>query len=209
MVRLAVLQVRESGTYETLGVQQRVRTEQLSATRAEILDRNGSPLAITLDARDIYANPTLVTDPAGEAGGPKDASILDWVSAKAPALMEAHQLSTKAARVGFDWKHIEEIFDKIQEELDELRAAIRIHFKSKLEDDHVRVREEMGDLLFAVTNVARHLQVEPEAALKLTNRKFRRRFRHIEGSLAAQGKTFDGTTLEDLESLWLEAKTRT
>ena len=67
MVRLAVLQVRESGTYETLGVQQRVRTEQLSATRAEILDRNGSPLAITLDARDIYANPTLVTDPAGEA----------------------------------------------------------------------------------------------------------------------------------------------
>src|SRR5712692_2307643 len=144
---------------------------------------------------------------AGDAGGPKEASILDGVSAKAPALMEAHQLSTKAARVGFDWQRIEDIFDKIQEELDELRAAIRIHAESKQEDDHVRVREEMGDLLFAVTNVARHLQVEPEAALKLTNRKFRRRFRHIEESLAAQGKTFDGTTLEDLESLWLEAKT--
>ena len=68
VVRLAVLQVRESGTYEALGVEQRVRTEQLSAQRAEILDRNGSPLAITLDARDVYANPTLVTDPVGEAG---------------------------------------------------------------------------------------------------------------------------------------------
>ena len=67
VVRLAVLQVRESGTYEALGVEQRVRTEQLSAHRAEILDRNGSPLAITLDARDVYANPTLVTDPVGEA----------------------------------------------------------------------------------------------------------------------------------------------
>jgi cell division protein FtsI (penicillin-binding protein 3) len=68
VVRLAVLQVRESGTYEALGVEQRVRTEQLSAHRAEILDRNGSPLAITLNARDVYANPTLVTDPVGEAG---------------------------------------------------------------------------------------------------------------------------------------------
>jgi cell division protein FtsI (penicillin-binding protein 3) len=67
VLRLAVLQVRESGTYEALGVEQRVRTEQLSATRAEILDRNGSPLAITLDARDVYANPTLVTDPSAEA----------------------------------------------------------------------------------------------------------------------------------------------
>lgn len=67
VVRLAVLQVRESGTYEALGVEQRVRTEQLSATRAEILDRNGSPLAMTLDARDVYADPTLVTDATGEA----------------------------------------------------------------------------------------------------------------------------------------------
>src|SRR4051794_41653770 len=67
VVGLAVLQVRESGAYEALGVEQRVRTEQLSAQRAEILDRDGCPLAITLDARDVYANPTLVTDPIGEA----------------------------------------------------------------------------------------------------------------------------------------------
>ncbi len=133
-------------------------------------------------------------------------SILDGVSAKTPALMEAHQLSTKAARVGFDWKHSEEIFDKIQEELDELRAAIKVHAESKAEADHALIREEVGDLLFAITNIARHLQVEPEAALKLTNRKFRRRFRHIENSLRARGQEFAATTLEEMESLWQEAK---
>jgi MazG family protein len=135
-------------------------------------------------------------------------SILAGVSTKAPALMEAHQLSTKAARVGFDWKSIEDIFDKIQEELDELRAAIRIHAESKQETDHTLVREEIGDVLFAVTNVARHLQVEPEAALKLTNRKFRRRFRHIEETLHRSGQDFAVTTRDEMESLWQEAKTK-
>jgi MazG family protein len=135
-------------------------------------------------------------------------SVLAGVSAKAPALMEAHQLSTKAARVGFDWKRIEDIFDKIQEELDELRAAIRIHDESKQETDHTLVREEIGDVLFAVTNVARRLQVEPEAALKLTNRKFRRRFRHIEETLHQRGQDFAVTTLDEMESLWQEAKTK-
>jgi tetrapyrrole methylase family protein/MazG family protein len=140
---------------------------------------------------------------------PQDASLLDGVSSKAPALMEAHQLSTKAARVGFDWQHIEDIFAKIQEELDELRAAIVVHAESKAEADHARVREEVGDLLFAVTNVARHLQVEPEAAMKLTNRKFRRRFRHIEETLRERGQEFEATTLDELEALWQEAKAKT
>jgi len=135
-------------------------------------------------------------------------SILDGVSSKTPALMEAHQLSTKAARVGFDWQRTEDIFDKIQEELDELRAAIKIHTESKAEADHALMREEVGDLLFAVTNVARHLQVEPEAALKLTNRKFRRRFRHLEESLRQRNQEFATTTLEEMETLWQEAKTK-
>ena len=137
---------------------------------------------------------------------PQDASLLDGVSSKAPALMEAHQLSTKAARVGFDWQRIEDIFAKIQEEVAELRAAIDVHTQSGNEADHTRVREEVGDLLFAVTNVARHLQVEPEAALKLTNRKFRRRFRYIEESLRRRGQEFEATTLDELEALWQEAK---
>jgi MazG family protein len=133
-------------------------------------------------------------------------SILDGVSSKAPALMEAHQLSTKAARVGFDWKKVDDIFDKLHEEIEELHAAITDHATVKDEATHTRVREEIGDLLFAATNIARHMQVEPEVALKLTNRKFRKRFQHIEASLFALGKNFDEMSLDELEALWQEAK---
>lgn len=139
-------------------------------------------------------------------GGGKETSLLDGVSTKVPALMEAHQLSTKAARVGFDWEKLEDIFDKLNEEVAELRAAIQTHTDSHNEENHARVREEIGDLLFAVTNIARHLKVEPEAALKLTNRKFRRRFHHIENSLIAQQRSFESANLAELESLWQEAK---
>lgn len=133
-------------------------------------------------------------------------SLLDGVSSKAPALMEAHQLSTKAARVGFDWKQVDDIFDKLHEEIDELRSAISDHVNLKDEATHTRVREEIGDLLFAATNIARHMQVEPEAALKLTNRKFRQRFKHIEETLSEKGKKFDATSLDELEELWQQAK---
>ncbi len=168
---------------------------------------------------------------AGKGEVAKDSSLLDGVSAKAPALMEAHQLTTKAARVGFDWQQIEDIFAKLHEEIDELKAAIKerderpqtraTNAQSTSEqrareaparpfDDeetaHTHVREELGDLLFAVTNIARHLGVEPEAALKLTNRKFRRRFRHIEQGLKARGRTLDAATLAEMEELWQEAK---
>jgi MazG family protein len=143
---------------------------------------------------------------AGKDAQAKDSSLLDGVSRKAPALMEAHQLSTKAARVGFDWQRIEDIFDKLHEEIDELRAAIQSHTESETEADKGRVREELGDLLFAVTNIARHLQVEPEAALKSTNRKFRRRFQFIEEGLKARGRNLDAASLEEMEELWQEAK---
>ena len=134
-------------------------------------------------------------------------SILDGVSSKAPALMEAHQLSTKAARVGFDWKNVEEIFEKLHEEIEELRQAIKEHANLNDEETHTRVREEIGDLLFAATNIARHMHVEPEVALKLTNRKFRQRFKFIEDRLREQSRAFNQTTLDDLEKLWQQAKT--
>ncbi|HWN10897.1 MAG TPA: nucleoside triphosphate pyrophosphohydrolase [Pyrinomonadaceae bacterium] len=136
----------------------------------------------------------------------REESLLDGVSSKAPALMEAHQLSTKAARVGFDWQSIEDIFAKLEEEIGELRAAIETHATSQSEADHTMVREEIGDLLFAATNIARHLQVEPEAALKLTNRKFRRRFGYIESKLKERVQSFDATSLEEMEELWQSAK---
>jgi MazG family protein len=141
----------------------------------------------------------------GKAGS-EEASILDGVSTKAPALMEAHQISTKVARVGFDWTQIKDIFEKLQEEVDELREAIDLHAGTNDEADHAHVREEIGDLLFVITNIARRLNVEPEAALKLSNRKFRRRFAHIEKQLREQNRRFEETTLAELEELWQEAK---
>ena len=143
---------------------------------------------------------------AGKISHEINASILDGVSTKAPALMEAHQISTKVARVGFDWKNVAEIFGKLHEELDELRAAIDTHAETNDEADHAHVREEIGDLLFVITNIARRLNVEPEAALKLSNRKFRRRFGFIEKSLREQNRKFEDTTIDDLEELWQEAK---
>jgi len=144
---------------------------------------------------------------AGKLAGEKEGtSILDGVSTKAPALMEAHQISTKVARVGFDWKSVDEIFEKLREEADELRAAIESHAESNDEDDHAHVREEIGDLFFVITNIARHLRVEPEAALKLANRKFRQRFGYIEAELRKQNKTLNATSLEELETLWQKAK---
>jgi MazG family protein len=141
-----------------------------------------------------------------DTGADANNSLLEGVSRKAPALMEAHQLATKAARVGFDWQSIEDIFAKLHEELDELREAIRQHAETSDEADKTRVRDELGDVLFAVANIARHLQVEPEAALKVTNRKFRRRFQHIERGLHARGRSLDAATLDEMEALWQEAK---
>lgn len=148
---------------------------------------------------------------AGKEARAENSSLLDGVSSKAPALMEAHQLSTKAARVGFDWKRIADIFDKLHEEIEELREAIRESEAATgeafgAEERQARVREELGDLLFAVTNIARHLKTEPEAALKLANRKFRRRFQYIEREFALRGRSLDGATLDEMEALWQEAK---
>src|SRR5947208_16971474 len=90
-------------------------------------------------------------------GETEGASILDGVSTKAPSLMEAHQISTKVARVGFDWKNVEEIFAKMHEELDELSEAIKAHAYTNDEEDRAKVREAIGDRLFVVTNIARSL----------------------------------------------------
>jgi MazG family protein len=161
------------------------------------------------DAATVLLNWETMKAEERRAAGKTEAtetSLLAGVSSKAPALMEAHQLSTKAARVGFDWKSVDEIFEKLQEEIEELRTAIKDHADMKDEANHARVREEIGDLLFAATNIARHMKVEPEAALKLTNRKFRRRFEYIETTLQKRGQPFDQTSIDELEEFWQEAK---
>lgn len=126
-------------------------------------------------------------------------SILDDVPVHFPALLEALKLTKKAAKAKFDWENIEQIFDKLTEEIGELKSAISKKDESECED-------EIGDLLFVVVNLARKLDVEPETALKRTNRKFRRRFNFIERELKARGKNFDESNLEEMDELWNESK---
>lgn len=127
--------------------------------------------------------------------------VLSGVPHALPALLKASRLTEKAARVGFDWEKIDDIFAKIDEEVHELREAIA-------KDDRAEVEAEMGDLLFTLANIARRLEINPEEALQLTNRKFKARFEHVESSLREQGRTFDQSSLDEMDDLWNEAKSR-
>jgi tetrapyrrole methylase family protein/MazG family protein len=136
------------------------------------------------------------------AKGKDDASMLDSVHKGLPAVMEAFQLTTKVSRVGFDWPSAEGALAKLDEETLELREA------AKDGEDPRKVMEEVGDLLFVAVNVARLLGVDPESALKAANRKFRRRFGHVEERLRADGRSPAASTLEEMDRLWDEAKAR-
>jgi MazG family protein len=131
----------------------------------------------------------------------KEASqdLLATVPRALPALVEAQQITSRAARAGFDWSNADEVLAKLDEE--------RLEFAEACErgsDDHIE--DEVGDLLFTIVNLARFVKVDPEQALRRTNAKFRQRFGHVERRLAAQGKQVSGTTIEELEALWQEAK---
>ena len=134
-------------------------------------------------------------------------SLLDDVPLAFPALTRAIKLQNKAARVGFDWPSLTPVLSKLREELTELEAALAEHNAASAGVDP-KVVEEFGDLLFVVANVARHLEIDPETALRGANDKFTRRFRHIEQSLAAEGRTPEQSTLEEMDALWDEAKLR-
>lgn len=136
----------------------------------------------------------------GRAEGPTGA--LDGVARALPALLRAEKIQKRAALVGFDWKETAPVIDKIEEELGELRRELTADGI-----DQARVADELGDVLFAVANLARHCKVDPEAALRATNDKFERRFRHIERRLGETGRKPADATLEEMEALWQEAKT--
>jgi nucleoside triphosphate diphosphatase len=164
-----------------------------------------------------------------EAGGGKavkdaevPASILGGVSSAMPALLEAHKLSSRAAHVGFDWPNVEGLFDKLREETEELREQLaafpapgpRPHGrgvagsgKATVPDKlRARLEEEVGDLFFVLVNIARYLSLDPESALKKTNRKFKRRFQWMEQRLRESGRDPEQATMDELESLWQQAK---
>ena len=127
---------------------------------------------------------------------------LDGVTLGLPALTRAAKLGSRAARVGFDWPDAAGVLDKVREEIGELQGAV--------EGGQVaHVREELGDLLFSVAQLARHLQVDPEGALRDAGGKFERRFRRIEALLAAQGRAPADATADELEALWAQAKRET
>jgi ATP diphosphatase len=149
-------------------------------------------------------------------------SILAGISFSMPSLLEAHKLSSRAAQVGFDWPDMEGLFDKLGEETAELRQHLR-EFPAPgprpegrgvagsgrqtiPEDLRLRLEEEVGDLFFVMVNIARYLALDPESALRKTNRKFRRRFQRMEQRLQENGTALEEASMDKLESLWQQAK---
>jgi tetrapyrrole methylase family protein/MazG family protein len=129
------------------------------------------------------------------------ASVLDGVPRELPALLRAHRLQEKASRVGFDWNEARQVFQKVEEELAELRAAM----ESEQPD---RMEAELGDLLFSLVNLGRFIAVNPEDALRKTIARFIARFQYIEEELARRGKAPGQVTLEEMDALWAEAKAK-
>ncbi len=127
-------------------------------------------------------------------------SVLDGVPSALPALLRCEKLGKRAARVGFEWPDVGGALDKLDEELGELKAEID-------HGDAARLTDEIGDVLFSVVNVARHLRIDPEAALRHANTKFERRFHAVENSYAADGKDIADASLENMEERWQSAKT--
>jgi MazG family protein len=153
---------------------------------------------------------------------PAPESILKSISSSMPSLLEAHKLSSRAAQVGFDWPNVEGLFDKLAEETAELREQL-LKFPAPgprpegrgvagsgrqaiSEDLRTRLEEEVGDLFFVMVNIARYLALDPESALRKTNRKFRRRFQWMEERLREKGTALESASMDELESLWQQAK---
>ena len=162
-----------------------------------------------------------------EAGGGKTVqpdkpeSVLAGVSSAMPALLEAHKLSSRAAHVGFDWPEVGGLFEKLEEEASELKEELKT-LPSPPQPTHRgvagsgkpavpeqlrhRLEEEVGDMFFVLVNIARYLSLDPESALKKTNRKFKRRFQWMEDQLRASGRGPADATMDEMESLWQQAK---
>ncbi|MCB1009955.1 MAG: nucleoside triphosphate pyrophosphohydrolase [Acidobacteria bacterium] len=187
----------ESGAFE-LG-------DAIEHVRAKMVARHphvfgGEELATAAEVRDAWERRKL----RDEGNGRK--SLLDGAAAASmPALLAAYRLTQKAAGVGFDWPDAAAVLDKLDEEVGELRAEL-VGDAAPTGERLERAREELGDLLFTVANLARKLEIDPEAALAGTLIKFRRRFGHVERELAARGRELGEATLEEMDALWEEAK---
>ncbi|MGA8270752.1 MAG: nucleoside triphosphate pyrophosphohydrolase [Candidatus Sulfotelmatobacter sp.] len=181
--------------------------------------RNWEALKIEERKKRVGENANAVQSGAVKTGS---ASILEGISSAMPSMLEAHKISSRAAQVGFDWPNMEGLFDKLEEETAELREHLQ-EFPAPgprpegrgvagsgraaiSEDLQVRMEEEVGDLFFVLVNIARYLAVDPESALRKTNRKFRRRFQWMEKHLQQSGNNLEHASMDELESLWQQAK---
>jgi nucleoside triphosphate diphosphatase len=198
-------------------------------TSAEVL-RNWEALKAEEKKKRLAAledRGTLSLQKAQGMGHPDNIeSVLAGVSSKMPALMEAYKLSSRAARVGFDWPEIEGLFGKLEEETAELREELKAAPDSSLKSQTAgkgiagsgspqvtpelreRLEDEVGDLFFVLVNLARFLSLDPESALRKTNRKFKRRFQWMEERLSADGRTPQQASMDELETLWQQAKSQ-
>lgn len=131
-------------------------------------------------------------------------SLLEGIPPALPATLEAYELGVRAAEVGFDWAKVEDLLDKVEEEVRELRRELPV----RPAHDARRVEEEVGDLLFAAANLARYLHSDPESCLRRANQKFKRRFQALEEEIAKRGKQVRECTAEELDALWESLKTR-
>ena len=177
-------------------------TDVAAGIAAKMIDRHphvfGDTSFATVEAQTV----SWEAQKAAERSAKAETGTLDGIARALPALLRAEKIQKRAARVGFDWAATGPVIDKIEEELRELRVELEA---GTIEP--ARVEDELGDVLFAVANLARHCKVDPEAALRSTNDKFERRFRHIERRLAEAGRRPGDASLDEMERLWIEAKT--
>src|SRR5690606_31408007 len=180
--------------------------DAIDRVEAKMIDRHphvfgGERLADARAVRESWERRKLRREASGRA------SLLDGAAAASlPALVAAYRLTQKASGVGFDWPDAAAVLAKVDEELVELRAEIAAAPGSDDAARRERLREETGDLLFAIANLARHLEIDPEGALAAANLKFRRRFAAVEAGLAERGRPLHGATLAEMDELWEAAK---
>lgn len=148
---------------------------------------------------DIKSTESAIGNRTDKENAETDTALLASVPAALPSLLRAHKLSKKAARVGFDWTEVEQVLDKLTEEVEEFKEAVRAGDESNME-------EELGDILFTLVNAGRFLKIDAEEALRKSNNKFILRFGHIERIIKKEGKEMSETPFERLEELWQEAK---
>jgi tetrapyrrole methylase family protein/MazG family protein len=190
-----------------------IATEEQRFTVAEVIERISAKMIrrhphvfgddTAQTAGEVLRNWEAIKQAELEAKGKNadEGSMLDSVSTKLPAVMEAFQMTTKVSRVDFDWPDVASVLEKLDEEVNELKQAI-----SEETPTHKEIAAEVGDLLFVAVNVARLLGVDPESALKGSNRKFRRRFRYIEDRLRERGRKPSDSDHVEMDAFWDEAK---